>query len=57
LLVDPNSGYEVLQTFKRLCQDKQLREKLGRQGQELAKRKTYHRWLYNPESRYSCILN
>ncbi|BAZ82204.1 glycosyltransferase family 4 protein [Sphaerospermopsis kisseleviana CS-549] len=57
LLVDPNSGYEVLQAFKRLCQDQQLREKLGRQGQELAKRKTYHRWLYNPESRYSCLLN
>ncbi|MBD2293436.1 glycosyltransferase family 4 protein [Anabaena sphaerica FACHB-251] len=57
LLVNPDSGYEVLQAFKRLCQDKQLREKLGRQGQELAKRKTYHRWLYNPESRYSCLLN
>lgn len=57
LLVNPDSGYEVLQAFKRLCQDKALREKLGRQGQELAKRKTYHRWLYNPESRYSCLLN
>ncbi|MBD2626096.1 glycosyltransferase family 4 protein [Trichormus variabilis] len=57
LLVNPDSGYEVLQAFKRLCQDKQLREKFGRQGQELAKRKTYHRWLYAPESRYSCLLN
>ncbi|TAF10989.1 MAG: glycosyltransferase family 4 protein [Nostocales cyanobacterium] len=57
LLVNPDSGYEVLQAFKRLSQDAQLREKLGRQGQELAKRKTYHRWLYNPESRYSCLLN
>lgn len=57
LLVNPESGYEVLQAFKRLCQDQQLREQLGRQGQELAKRKTYHRWLYNPESRYSCLLN
>ncbi|MEA5550535.1 glycosyltransferase family 4 protein [Anabaena cylindrica UHCC 0172] len=57
LLVNPDSGYEVLQAFKRLCQDKQLREKFGRKGQELAKRKTYHRWLYAPESRYSCLLN
>ncbi|WP_413173242.1 glycosyltransferase family 4 protein [Anabaena azotica] len=57
LLVNPHSGYAVLQAFKRLCQDKQLREKLGRQGQEFAKRKTYHRWLYAPESRYSCLLN
>lgn len=57
LLVNPNSGCQVLQAFKLLCQNKQLREKLGRQGQELAKRKTYHRWLYNPESRYSCLLN
>jgi glycosyltransferase involved in cell wall biosynthesis len=56
LLVNPHSGYEVLQAFKRLCQDNQLREKFGRQGQELAKRKNYHRWLYKPESRYSCLL-
>jgi glycosyltransferase involved in cell wall biosynthesis len=56
LLVNPDSGYEVLQAFKRLCQDQQLREKLGRQGQEIAKRKTYHRWLYNPETRYSCLV-
>ncbi|BAZ84070.1 glycosyltransferase family 4 protein [Dolichospermum compactum] len=57
LLVNPDSGYEVLQTFNRLCQDSQLREKLGRQGKELAKRKTYHRWLYSPESCSSCLLN
>ncbi|MBE9260321.1 glycosyltransferase family 4 protein [Dolichospermum sp. LEGE 00246] len=57
LLVNPDSGYEVLQTFNRLCQDSQLREKLGRQGRELAKRKTYHRWLYSPESCSSCLLN
>ncbi|AFZ23837.1 glycosyltransferase [Cylindrospermum stagnale PCC 7417] len=57
LLVNPNSGYEVFQAFKRLCQDKPLRERLGRQGQELAKRKNLHRWLYKPESRYSCLLN
>lgn len=56
LLVNPDSGYEVLQTFNRLCQDAQLREKLGRQGRELAKRKTYHRWLYSPESCSSCLL-
>jgi len=46
-----------LQTFNRMCQDSQLREKLGRQGKELAKRKNYHRWLYTPESSYSCLLN
>jgi phosphatidylinositol alpha-1,6-mannosyltransferase len=57
LLVNPESGYEVFQTFNRLCQDQQLREKLGRQGQELAKRRTYYRWLYEPESRASCLLN
>jgi glycosyltransferase involved in cell wall biosynthesis len=57
LLVNPDSGYEVLQTFNRLCQDAQLREKLGRQGKELAKRKAYHRWLYSPESCSSCLLN
>ncbi|MEA5618964.1 glycosyltransferase family 4 protein [Cronbergia sp. UHCC 0137] len=57
LLVNPNSGYEVLQAFRRLCEDKQLREKFGRQGQELTKRKSYHRWLYSPESCLSCLLN
>jgi glycosyltransferase involved in cell wall biosynthesis len=57
LLVNPDSGCDVFQAFKRLCQDAQLREKLGRQGKELAKRRTYHRWLYNPESRYSCLIS
>ncbi|MBD2387526.1 glycosyltransferase family 4 protein [Cylindrospermum sp. FACHB-282] len=57
LLVNAKSGYEVFQAFKLLCQDKPLREKLGRQGQELAKRKNLHRWLYKPESGYSCLLN
>ncbi|NET72578.1 MAG: glycosyltransferase family 4 protein [Sphaerospermopsis sp. SIO1G2] len=57
LLVNSESGYEVLQAFKKLCQDQAFREKLGRQGQELIKRKTYHRWLYNPETRHSCIIN
>lgn len=57
ILVNPDSGYEVFQAFNRLCQDKSLRERLGRQGQELANRKNLHRWLYKPESRYSCLLN
>ncbi|HLO86874.1 MAG TPA: glycosyltransferase family 4 protein [Nostocaceae cyanobacterium] len=57
LLVNSESGCEVFQAFHRLCQDSQLREKLGRQGKELAKRRNYHRWLYNPESRYSCLLS
>ncbi|MBD2342763.1 glycosyltransferase family 4 protein [Anabaena subtropica] len=47
LLVNPKSGYEVLQAFKQLSQNQQLREQLGRQGKELAKRKTLHRSLYN----------
>ena len=46
LLVNPKSGYEVFQAFKQLCQNQQLREQLGRHGQELAKRKTLHRSLY-----------
>ncbi|UKO98799.1 glycosyltransferase family 4 protein [Nostoc sp. UHCC 0870] len=46
LLVNPKSGYEVFQAFKQLCQDQQLRDKLGRQGKELAKRRTLHRSLY-----------
>ncbi|WP_427158504.1 glycosyltransferase family 4 protein [Aliinostoc sp. HNIBRCY26] len=46
LLVNPKSGYEVFQAFKQLCQDQQLREKLGHQGKELAKRRTLHRSLY-----------
>ncbi|MBH8561111.1 glycosyltransferase family 4 protein [Nostoc sp. CENA67] len=50
LLVNPKSGYEVFQAFNRLCKDQQLREQLGRQGKELAKRKTLHRLLYKSES-------
>ncbi|MBE9209252.1 glycosyltransferase family 4 protein [Nostoc sp. LEGE 06077] len=46
LLVNPKSGYEVFQAFKRLCQDQQLREQLGRKGKEFARRKTLHRMLY-----------
>lgn len=47
ILVNPNSGYETFQGFSRLCKDKQLRQQLGCQGKELAKRKTLHRSLYN----------
>ncbi|MBH8571998.1 glycosyltransferase family 4 protein [Nostocaceae cyanobacterium CENA369] len=50
ILVNPKSGYEVFQAFKQLCQNQQLREQLGRQGKELAKRKTLHRLLYKTES-------
>lgn len=57
LLVNPKSGCEVLQAFKQLCQDKQLREQLGRQGKELAKRKTQHRSVYKTESFPDGILN
>lgn len=46
LLVNPKSGYEVFQAFKQLCQNQQLREQLGRQGKELANRRTMHRLLY-----------
>ena len=49
ILVNPNSGYEVFQAFKRLCKDQALREKLGRKGKELANRKTFHRSLYRLE--------
>ncbi len=46
ILVDPNSGREVFQAFKRLCQDRNLREAMGRKGKQLAGRKTLHRSLY-----------
>lgn len=46
LLVDPNSTTEVTDSLLRLCKDQQLRERLGRKGQELAARKTLHRILY-----------
>jgi glycosyltransferase involved in cell wall biosynthesis len=49
ILVNPNSGYEIFQAFSQLCQDKQLRERLGRRGKELANRKTFHRTLYFEE--------
>ncbi|GAB1544855.1 hypothetical protein NUACC21_75310 [Scytonema sp. NUACC21] len=56
ILVDPNSGCDVFQAFKRLCQDQKLREKLGRRGKQLASHKTLYRSLYIPESHSSCLL-
>ncbi|MUG96667.1 glycosyltransferase [Scytonema sp. UIC 10036] len=56
ILVDPNSGYEVFQAFKRLCQDRNLREALGRRGKQLASRKTLMRSLYTPDSQGSSFL-
>lgn len=49
LLVDPNSATEVTHSLLRLCKDQQLRERLGRRGQELAERKTLHRLLYSEQ--------
>ena len=42
LLVEPNSGYEMLQAFTRLCKDEQLRKQLGRKGQEFAQQKALY---------------
>lgn len=50
LLVNPNSGCEVFQAFKRLSQNKQLREQFGRKSRELANRRTLYRSLYKSES-------
>ena len=47
LLVSPDSPEEISQALIRLCQDKQLREKLGSKGVELAKRKTPHSVVYS----------
>jgi phosphatidylinositol alpha-1,6-mannosyltransferase len=49
ILVDPNSAQEISQALHRLCADQQLRERLGRKGQELANRKTLHQSLYLSE--------
>ncbi|MBE9049634.1 glycosyltransferase family 4 protein [Nostocales cyanobacterium LEGE 11386] len=57
ILVNPKSGYEVFQAFKRLCTDQQLREQLGRKGKELARRKTLHRSLYISEPLPNGLLN
>lgn len=49
LLVDPNSPTDFADSLLLLCQDKQLRAKLGRKGQEFAARQTPHRIIYqNP---------
>lgn len=49
LLVNPDSPEEISQALIRLCTDKQLREKLGGKGIELAQRKTPHSILYSEE--------
>jgi glycosyltransferase involved in cell wall biosynthesis len=49
LLVEPNSGYEMLQVFTRLCKDEELRKKLGRKGQEFAQ----HKALYLSPEKWS----
>jgi phosphatidylinositol alpha-1,6-mannosyltransferase len=46
LLVNPDSPEEISQALTRLCQDNELRQKLGNKGKELAKRKTPHSILY-----------
>jgi glycosyltransferase involved in cell wall biosynthesis len=57
ILVNPKSGYEVFQAFKRLCNDQHLREKLGRKGKQLARRKTLYRSLYLSEPIPNGVLN
>ena len=49
LLVDPNSAAEVTHSLLRLCKDQQLRERLGRRGQELTDRKSLHRLVYSDQ--------
>jgi glycosyltransferase involved in cell wall biosynthesis len=50
ILVDPDSD-EIAEALRLLCADKQLRDRLGRKGQELANRKTPHSILY-PKPQY-----
>ncbi len=45
ILVDPDSS-EITEGLRQLCTDKQLRDRLGRKGQELANRKIPHSILY-----------
>lgn len=47
LLVNPNFGYDTFQAFSSLCQDGELRQRLGAKGKELARRQTMHRILYS----------
>jgi glycosyltransferase involved in cell wall biosynthesis len=42
LLVEPNSAYEMLQAFTRLCKNEELRKQLGRKGQEFAQHKAFY---------------
>ncbi len=56
ILVNPYSGNEILQAFRRLCQDQDLRQQLGRKGKALAQCRILHRSIYVHESYYSCIL-
>lgn len=46
ILVDPNSADQICSSLRLLCTDRQLREQLGRKGQELANRQTLHQLLY-----------
>ncbi|NES83003.1 MAG: glycosyltransferase family 4 protein [Moorea sp. SIO1G6] len=46
ILVNPNSPDEIVQALLQLCQDQQLRERLGHKGRELANDKTLHHSLY-----------
>ncbi|MBR8837072.1 MAG: glycosyltransferase family 4 protein [Stigonema ocellatum SAG 48.90 = DSM 106950] len=46
ILVNPYSGNEILLAFRRLCQDKHLREELGCRGKALGNRRILHRSLY-----------
>jgi len=48
LLVNPESSEAIEQALLRLCQDRTLREQLGRKGQELACNPTPHRVIYQP---------
>jgi glycosyltransferase involved in cell wall biosynthesis len=56
ILVNPNSGNEMLTAFRQLCEDRQWREQLGRKGRVIANKRSLHRWLHIRESRYSCLL-
>ncbi|MBE9226055.1 glycosyltransferase family 4 protein [Phormidium sp. LEGE 05292] len=46
LLVDPNSPEELINALTLLCQNPQLREKLGQKGQELAQQQILHSSIY-----------
>jgi glycosyltransferase involved in cell wall biosynthesis len=46
ILVNPETS-EITEGLRQLCTDRQLRDRLGRKGQELANRKTPHSILYS----------